>query len=65
MKDTWYTLAVNELGTHKMRLREEMTRGQAVNLGMKYCLENELEYYGTYSTYVIDYAEVELRKEIY
>jgi hypothetical protein len=65
MKDTWYTLAVDKLGTHKMRLREEMTREEAVKLGIKYCEENGLEYMGTYTAYVIDYAEVELRNEIY
>jgi hypothetical protein len=65
MKDIWYTLAVSEMGTHKMRIREKMTKKNAEELAVKYCKENGLEYRGTFSPFMIDYEEAELRKEIY
>lgn len=62
MTDIWYTLAVSDLGTHKMRFREEMTYDEAVMIGVEYCEESNLQYVGTYSVYVIDYEETSLRK---
>lgn len=65
MKDVWYTLAVSDIGTHKMRFKEEMTEEKAIEIGMKYCVENGLEYKGTYSPWTIDYKESELRLKEY
>lgn len=66
MKEKWYTLAVSNIGTHKMQFKEFMDYEIAVEMGKDYCNNNNgLTYSGTFHSCAIDGAEIDLRKLIY
>lgn len=63
MKCTWYTLAKVSYGTIKMRFRDQLTRNEAVELGINYCREKGMEYVGTYTSSTIDEVEAAILYE--
>lgn len=65
MKETWYTLAVSDIGTHKMRFKDRMEHQKAVALGQSHCDEKGYTYIGTFDAYSIDTEELLLRSHMY
>lgn len=65
MEERWFTLAVSNIGTHKMQFRDEMNKDDAIKLGKKYCEESNLAYAGTFYYWEVNEKERVLRKIIY
>jgi hypothetical protein len=63
--EQWYTLAHSEIGTHKMRFKDEMTKEKAISLGRKHCFEKGLTYVGTFLEEDIESEEKNLRDRLY
>lgn len=63
MKITWYTLAKTSYGTIKMRFRDQLSRNEAVEIGIQYCEEKGMSYVGTYSSATIDEVEEKVISE--
>lgn len=59
----FYTLAVNSIGTHKMRFSQLMTFNQAESLGKIECKKMKLGYIGTFDEWEIDNAEKVYREQ--
>jgi hypothetical protein len=64
LKLEWYTLAKTNYGTIQMKLKDKLTRNEAVEIGTKYCNEKGMEYVGTYSPSTIDEVEQRVRDNI-
>jgi hypothetical protein len=58
----WNTLSVSDIGTYKIRFSFELEKEEAEELGKSYCMDNILQYVGTYGDDSIDYEETVCRK---
>lgn len=60
-RQIWNTLAFDNIGTHKMRFKNKLTLNEAIELGKRYCKNNNMTYVNTYEDYEIDEQEKDLR----
>lgn len=61
----WYTLAVSNLGTHKMLFKERLEKDEAKRQGKEYCRLHRLVYAGTFNEREVEEKETKLREIIY